>query len=135
MGKILVIEDNAVSRILAALLLERAGHTVLQAIDAESGMPVARAQKPDLILMDLQLPGMTGLEAARLLKRDPATYAIPVLAFSAMAASDDERRIMAAGFDGYVAKPLRPDKLWSTIGRYLATGAGYGALHANHAEC
>ena len=91
---------------LARFLLESAGHTVLGAIDAEAGLTLARAEQPNLILMDIQLPGMDGLEATAILKRDNATRAIPVIALTALAMKGDEERIRAAGCDGYIAKPL-----------------------------
>ena len=91
---------------LATFLLESAGHIVVGAIDAESGLTIARSQKPDLILMDIQLPGMDGLEATAILKADADTRTIPVVALTALAMKGDEERIRAAGCDGYIAKPL-----------------------------
>ena len=75
--------------------------------DAEVGLTLARAERPKLILMDIQLPGMDGLEATKLLKRDEATRAIPVIALTALAMKGDEERIRAAGCDGYIAKPMQ----------------------------
>ena len=92
---------------LAVFLLQSVGHTVLSATDAEAGLTLARTEQPDLILMDIQLPGMDGLEAAVLLKRDDATRAIPLIAPTALAMKGDEERIRAAGCDGYIAKPMR----------------------------
>ena len=106
MAKILVVEDNPVNMTLAVFLLQSAGHVVLSAIDAEAGLRMARDDKPDLILMDIQLPNMDGLEATRILKQDEATRAIPVIALTALAMKGDEERIRAAGCDGYIAKPL-----------------------------
>src|SRR4026208_1760174 len=91
---------------LATFLLKSAGHLVLTATDAESGLTLARSEQPDLILMDIQLPGMDGLQATALLKADEATRAIPVIALTALAMKGDEERIRAAGCDGYVAKPM-----------------------------
>jgi two-component system cell cycle response regulator DivK len=107
MALVLVIEDNPANMTLAAFLLESAGHTVLGATDAEGGLTLARAEHPKLILMDIQLPGMDGLEATVLLKRDEATRAIPVIALTALAMKGDEARIRAAGCDDYIAKPMR----------------------------
>ena len=106
MATILVIEDNPDNMTLAVLLLRSAGHTVLSAITAEAGLTIAHAELPDLILMDIQLPGMNGLEATALLKGDSATRAIPVIALTALAMKGDEERIRAAGCDGYIAKPM-----------------------------
>jgi two-component system cell cycle response regulator DivK len=107
MATVLVVEDNAANMTLAVFLLESAGHKVLSARDAESGMKLARSEQPNLILMDIQLPGMDGLEATARLKRDEATRRIPVIALTALAMKGDEERIRAAGCDGYIAKPLR----------------------------
>jgi two-component system cell cycle response regulator DivK len=106
MARILLVEDNPANMTLAVFLLESAGHSVITATDAEAGLALARAQQPNLILMDIQLPGMDGLEATALLKREEATRAIPVIALTALAMKGDEARIRAAGCDGYVAKPL-----------------------------
>jgi len=91
----------------AVFVLQSAGHTVLSATDAEAGLTLARDERPNLILMDIQLPGMDGLEATGLLKRDDATRAIPVIALTALAMKGDEERIRAAGCDDYIAKPMR----------------------------
>ena len=107
MPTILVVEDNAANMTLATFLLESAGHTVLAASNAEAGLTMARAEQPTLILMDIQLPGMDGLEATALLKADPLTQHIPVVALTALAMKGDEQRILAAGCDGYIAKPMR----------------------------
>ncbi len=115
MAKILVVEDNATNMTLAVFLLQSAGHTVLSATDAEAGLTLARAERPDLILMDIQLPGMDGLEATAQLKRDEATRAIPVIALTALAMKGDEERIRAAGCDGYIAKPMRYQEFLATV--------------------
>ena len=91
---------------LTVLLLQSAGHTVLSAVDAEAGIALAREHVPDLILMDVQLPGMDGLEATALLKLDPVTQAIPVIALTALAMKGDEARIRAAGCNAYISKPM-----------------------------
>jgi len=115
MGKVLVVEDNPANMTLATFLLKSAGHTVLSATDAESGLTLARSEQPDLILMDIQLPGMDGLQATALLKADNATRAIPVIALTALAMKGDEERIRAAGCDGYIAKPLAYREFLATI--------------------
>ena len=121
MAKVLIIEDNAANMKLATILLESAGHTVLSATDAEAGLTSARCEQPDLILMDIQLPGMDGLEATMLLKRDDATRAIPVIALTALAMKGDEERIRAAGCNGYIAKPMRYQEFLATIAAQLAS--------------
>jgi two-component system, cell cycle response regulator DivK len=106
MARVLVIEDNPANMTLAVFLLESAGHSVIGATDAEAGLTLAREDQPELILMDIQLPGMDGLQATRLLKENAATQRIPVIALTALAMKGDEERIRAAGCDGYIAKPL-----------------------------
>ncbi len=120
MAKILIVEDNPANMRLASLLLLRVDHTLLCAVDAETGLTLARADQPDLILMDIQLPGMDGLAATALLKQDPATAAIPVIALTAMAMKEDEEKARVAGCDAYVAKPLRYQELYATIDALLA---------------
>ena len=119
MARILVIEDNPTNMKLASLLLRNAGHSVLSAIDAESGLALARAERPDLIMMDIQLPGMDGLAATALLKLDPLTAAIPVIAVTAMAMTSDREKTRAAGCDGYISKPLRYRDLYACIDTLL----------------
>ena len=120
LATILIVEDNPDNMALVVLLLQSAGHTVLSAIDAEAGLTLARDELPNLILMDIQLPGMDGLEATALLKRDDATRAIPVIALTALAMKGDEERIRAAGCDGYIAKPMGIKEFLATIAAQLA---------------
>ena len=128
MATVLIVEDNPANMTLAVFLLESAGHTVLSATDAEAGLTLARDEQPDLILMDIQLPGMDGLEATALLKRDEATRAIPVIALTALAMKGDEERIRAAGCDGYIAKPMRYQEFLATIAAHLQMTAVSMAL-------
>ena len=119
MATILLIEDNEANTKLAGLLLRKAGHTVLCAVDAETGVAMARAKRPDLVLMDVQLPGMDGLAATALLKNHADTAAIPVIALTALAMKEDQERSKLAGCDAYIAKPLRCQELYATISRLL----------------
>ena len=119
MAKVLIIEDNLANMTLAMFLLQSVGHTVLSATDAETGLTLAREEQPNLILMDIQLPGMDGLEATTVLKRDGATRAIPVIALTALAMKGDEERIRAAGCDGYIAKPMRYQEFLKTVAEQL----------------
>jgi two-component system, cell cycle response regulator DivK len=124
MPRVLLVEDNVANMKLATFLLESAGHEVLAATDAEAGLLLARTTQPSLILIDIQLPGMDGLEATALLKGDERTRAIPVVALTALAMKGDEERIRAAGCDGYIAKPLSYKSFLATIARYLSAPAG-----------
>jgi two-component system cell cycle response regulator DivK len=123
MAKVLVIEDNAANMKLATILLQSAGHTVLGASDAETGLMLAREQQPGLILMDIQLSGMDGLEATKLLKQSDATQGIRVIALTALAMKGDEERIRAAGCDGYIAKPVGYREFLALISTHLALAA------------
>lgn len=119
MARILIVEDNRANMKLATLLLGSAGHSVLCAGDAETGLTLARTEQPDLVLMDIQLPGMDGLAATALLKGDPVTAAIPVIALTALAMKADEERTRIAGCDAYIAKPLRYQELFAAIDSLL----------------
>jgi two-component system cell cycle response regulator DivK len=121
MARVLIVEDNAANLKLASFLLESAGHVVISARDAEAGLTIAREKEPNLILMDIQLPGMDGLEATAVLKRDDITRSIPVIALTALAMKGDEERIRAAGCDGYIAKPLDYKSFLATITTHLAS--------------
>ena len=119
MARILIVEDNRANMKLACLLLRNVGHTVLSAVDAETGLTLARTDRPELILMDIQLPGMDGLAATALLKQDPATAGIPVIALTAMAMKEDQEKTKVAGCDAYIAKPLRYQELYAAIDALL----------------
>ena len=103
---VLIVEDNARNLKLVRDVLGHAGYSTLCACDGEAGVELARSQRPDLVLMDINLPGMTGLEALTLLRADAATAEIPVAALTAYAMQDDRARLLAAGFDGYLEKPV-----------------------------
>jgi two-component system cell cycle response regulator DivK len=119
MAKVLVVEDNPANMKLTSLLLHSAGHIVLPAVDAETGLRLALAEQPDLILMDIQLPGMDGLAATAILKEDPATAAIPIIALSALAMKADKERSQTAGCDAYIVKPLRYKELYTVMNHLL----------------
>jgi two-component system cell cycle response regulator DivK len=103
---ILIVEDNPANIKLATTVLEHAGYRVLCTDSATDAIAIAQTQLPQLILMDIQLPGMSGLDATRQLKTEPATVDIPVIALTAFAMKGDEERILNAGCDGYIAKPF-----------------------------
>jgi two-component system cell cycle response regulator DivK len=120
--KVLLVEDNAANMTLATFLLQSAGYEVITATDAETGVSLARAQNPALILMDIQLPGMDGLQATAQLRADESTRAIPVVALTALAMKGDEERIRAAGCDGYIAKPLDYKSFLATVAGFCRDG-------------
>ena len=115
MAKILVIEDNPTNMKLVSLLLERQGHTVERASSAEQGIEFARRSRPEIVIMDIQLPGMDGLAATRILKTDEETKNVKILALTALAMNGDKERIQKAGCDAYVAKPLRYKEFLSAL--------------------
>jgi two-component system cell cycle response regulator DivK len=116
---ILVVEDNERNRKLVRDVLDFAGFAVIEAPTAEDGVALAEERRPDLVLMDLQLPGMDGIEALQRLRGDASTRFIPVVAVTAQAMKDDRQRILGAGFDGYLEKPISvrdlPDKVRSFL--------------------
>ena len=120
--RVLVVEDNLVNLELVTAVLEEVGCHVLAVTSAEGVVHLAAAERPDLILMDLQLPGMTGYEATCRLKADPTTASIPVVALTAQAMRGDEARAIAAGCDAYLAKPLDPRIFWNVLRRVLPRG-------------
>lgn len=107
MAKILVVDDDAGTLRLAVTVLDQAGHEVLGAADGAKGLADALAHAPDLVLMDVQMPGMDGISALRRLRADPRTAAIKVVAFTALAMKGDREQLLAEGFDGYLGKPIR----------------------------
>jgi two-component system cell cycle response regulator DivK len=119
MARILVIEDNEANMKLVCLLLLAAGHTVLRAVDAETALTQARVGQPDLILMDINLPGMDGLAVTALLKRVLSSAAIPIIALTAMSTKKDQENARQAGCDAHVAKPYSAQKLYAAIDAQL----------------
>ena len=116
---ILIVEDNAMNMELAVDLLEAAGYIVSKAGEAEAGIELARSSRPDLILMDISLPGMDGLAAAQTLKTDAATRSIPVVALTAHAMKGDEEKALAAGCSGYLTKPIDTRTFVKTVAAFL----------------
>ncbi len=120
MARVLVIEDNPVNMRLAVLVLQHGGHEVLQAGLAAEGIAIAQAQQPRVILMDMQLPGMDGLEATQLLKQDSRTRDIKIIALTAFAMLGDEEKMLAAGCDKYLTKPFHHATLLALINTLAA---------------
>lgn len=119
--RILVIEDNPLNLELVTDLLEAKGFRVLQAQTAEEGVRSARENAPELILMDLSLPGMDGLAAAKMLKADPATARLPIVALTAHAMRGDDAIAKAAGCDGYLTKPIDTRRFLEQIAPYIGS--------------
>ena len=125
---ILVIEDNDKNRKLARDVLTFRGYRVMEAGTAEDGLKLAEESPPDLVLMDIHLPGMSGIEALGELRAKEATRSIPVLAFTASVMPQDRHTITSAGFDGFLSKPIAIKELGDTIASALANrGKGAGA--------
>ena len=116
---ILVIEDNEMNMKLARSLLQLGKYSVLEASDAENGIQLAREHHPDLILMDIQLPGMDGLTATREIKNDPAMKDISIVALTSYAMQGDEEKARDAGCIGYIAKPIDTRSFLQTVGQFL----------------
>ncbi len=117
---ILVVEDNETNRKLVREVLQFRGFEVAEAGTAEDGLEMARARTPDLILMDIQLPGMDGITALKHLRADPSTSEIPVVALTASAMPDEREEILAAGFDIYETKPISVKRLQELVQEGLA---------------
>ncbi|HEY9593872.1 MAG TPA: response regulator [Spirochaetia bacterium] len=124
MKTILVVEDDPIIMNLIVILLEREGYEVVQAGSAEDGMARSAEHAPDLILMDVALPGMDGLEATRILKSRQATRHVPVIALTAQAMKQDQEMAMSAGCDGFIAKPLSTREFIGDIARFLGARNG-----------
>jgi len=120
MAKILLVEDNEMNRDMLSRRLERKGYEVLIAVDGQTGIDVARANAPDLILMDMSLPVVDGWEATRRLKADPAVQATPIIALTAHAMTTDRDKALAAGCDDFDTKPIDLDRLLPKIHALLA---------------
>lgn len=117
--KILIIEDNANNRLLLSDILSFHGYEIALAADGQEGVTLARELMPDLILMDIQMPGMNGLTAAGILKGDPATSGLKIIALTSFAMQGDREKFLAAGFDGYLSKPINTRELPALIKRWL----------------
>lgn len=120
--RILVIEDHEDNRRILRDLLTSAGYEPIEAVTGEEGLALAETQRPDLILMDIQLPGLDGYETTRRIKANPALRQIPVIAVTSYALSGDDVKAMEAGCDAYVTKPFSPRALLAKVREYLPEG-------------
>jgi CheY-like chemotaxis protein len=117
--KILVVEDNKLNMKLVRGLIKIGKYRMLEANNAESGIQLIREQMPDLVLMDIQLPGMDGLSATKIIKEDPDLKDIPIVALTSYAMQGDKEKALAAGCTGYIAKPIDTRKFLETVSQYL----------------
>jgi CheY-like chemotaxis protein len=123
---VLLIEDNAQNRYLATFLLERSGYRVSEAEDGTTGVERAERDRPDLILLDIQLPGMDGHAVARALREKPALAATPIVAVTSYAMPGDREKALAAGCTGYIEKPINPETFVAEIERIAPVRRGGG---------
>ena len=122
MARILVVDDDARNLRLAAATLEQAGYEVLTAEGGAEGVEAALVHAPDLVLMDVQMPGMDGVAALRRLRAEPRTAALKVVALTALTMKGDRERLLAEGFDGYIEKPIRYKEFLGEVERLLGAG-------------
>jgi CheY-like chemotaxis protein len=122
--RILLIEDNVQNRYLANFLLEARGWEMVHAEDGPTGVALAGQVDPVLILLDIQLPGMDGYAVAKALRADPRCKATPIVAVTSYAMAGDRERCMAAGCNGYIEKPIDPEKFADEVERFIAGGHG-----------
>lgn len=120
--KILIVEDNENNRSLLRDLLTFHGYEIAVASDGEEGVTLARTMMPDLILMDIQMPGMDGMTASHLLKGGPATSRLKIIALTSFAMQGDKEKFLAAGFDGYLSKPINTRELPGLVRQWLEEG-------------
>lgn len=119
MARIVVVEDNASSLKLMTYLLAASGHQVESCRDGRAGLETMRRSPPDLALCDIQLPGLSGYEIVRAARADPLLRELPVIAVTALAMPGDDARALAAGFDGYIAKPIDPRTFAATVASFV----------------
>lgn len=116
----LIVEDNEQNRVIYRTILEHYGFHVVEAWDGEAGIRKVREGRPDVVLMDISIPKVDGYEATRILKADPATSAIPIIALTAHALAEDRARALEAGCDAYISKPAEPGHVAATVQQVLA---------------
>ncbi len=119
MKKILIVEDTPANMYLVQFILTHAGYQVVEATTGEQGVEMAAKEGPDLVLMDLQLPGIDGLEATRRIRRAESGNAVPIVALTSYAMTGDRQRALAAGCTGYIEKPINPDTFLRELEAYL----------------
>ena len=131
MARILIIEDNPANIELMSFLLGAYGHTPLSAADGPRGVAAARSERPDLIACDVNLPGMDGFAVLAALKTEPQLAGVPILAVTALAMAGDREKVLAAGFDGYISKPIEPESFVAELEAFLAAAPAVTPLAAS----
>ncbi len=121
---VLLVEDNEDNRIIYSTVLRHVGYGVVEALDGVKAIELARSVKPDIILMDISIPEIDGWEATRILRQDPETKDIPIVALTAHALADDRERATALGFTSYLAKPVEPRAVVAEVRRWIGEGTG-----------
>jgi CheY-like chemotaxis protein len=121
---LLLVEDNEDNRIIYTTVLRHVGYQVVEAVDGAQAIALARSVVPDLILMDISIPEVDGWEATRILRRDPITKDIPIIALTAHAMTDDREKATALGFTSYLAKPVEPRAVVAEVRRWIGSGNG-----------
>jgi two-component system, cell cycle response regulator DivK len=126
MAKILVIEDNEQNMYLCTFILNSHHHDVIQARSGREGVEIAKTALPDLIILDIQLPEMDGYAVAREIKKNPVTSRVPIIAVTSYAMAGDRERVLSAGCEGYVEKPINPETFMSEIAQHLSSRNDHG---------
>jgi len=122
MSTILIVEDNEKNMKLVRDILQHQGHTTLEAVSGADGVRIAKEAKPDLVLMDIQLPDIDGITALRQIRAEPLLDAMPVLAVSASVMPDEQQKIVTSGFDAFITKPINLKQFRDTVQRFLTHG-------------
>ncbi len=120
----LLVEDNEDNRTIYSTMLRHLGYQVIEAVDGVQAVALARSEHPDIILMDISIPGIDGWEATRILREDASTQAIPIIALTAHALSDDRERAAKVGFSSYLAKPIEPNAVVAEVRRLIGGDVG-----------
>jgi len=121
---VLLVEDNEDNRIIYSTVLRHLGYHVVEALDGMQAIELTRSLRPDIVLMDISIPEIDGWEATRILRQDPATKDIPIIALTAHALADDRERATAIGFTSYLAKPVEPRAVVAEVRRWIGAGTG-----------
>lgn len=117
--KVLIVEDNEANRYLVRFILEKAGHEIFEAINGEEGVELAKKEKPDMILMDIQLPGIDGYEATKRIRKSDVDGDVPIIALTSYAMTGDREKALKAGCTGYIEKPINPETFIDDLEKHM----------------